>query len=79
MRGLTVRSLAPVGLGLLLGLLAALALAGTLSTLLYETSPFEPAVVVGVALLLALVGAASAWLPARRAAKLDPQVTLREE
>ena len=72
------QSLVPVGLGLLVGLAAALAVGETMRTLLYETSPFEPAVVLGVALLLALVGGVSAWLPARRAAKLDPQMALRE-
>lgn len=78
-RDLTLESLAPVVLGLLAGLLAALALGGTLRSLLYETSPFEPTVVLAVALLLALVGAASAWLPASRAAKLDPQMVIRQD
>lgn len=78
-RDLTLKSLAPVALGLLIGLLASLALGETLRSLLYETSPFEPTVVLGVALLLGFVGTAAAWLPASRAAKLDPQMAIREE
>ena len=78
-RGLTLRSLAPVALGLVIGLAAATGLASSMGSMLYETSPMEPRVVAGVALVLALVGVVSAWLPARRAAGLDPLVALREE
>jgi len=78
-RGLTARSLVPVLWGLGFGLAAALVLARSMDSMLYETSPFEPRVVLGVAAVLAMVGIASAWLPARRAAGLDPLIALREE
>ena len=78
-RGLTLRSLTPVAAGLGIGLLASLALASAMGSMLYETSPAEPRVLLGVAVALGLVGLASAWLPARRAAGLDPLVALREE
>lgn len=65
--------------GLGAGLLGALALVGTLRALLYETSPFDPRVLGSVVLLLAAVGLLAAWMPAMRAARLDPVKALREE
>jgi ABC-type lipoprotein release transport system permease subunit len=49
------------------------------SSLLYEVSPADPAVFTVVALCLAAVAAAASYLPARRAARIDPALTLREE
>ncbi len=68
-----------VGLGLVGGLLASLALVGTLRALLYQTSPFNPTVLLGVVVLLFLVGLTATWLPARRGARQDPLRALREE
>lgn len=77
--GVTARSLRMVGAGLAAGLVGALLFARLLRSLLYETSPFEPRVLLIVISVLAILGALSAWLPARRAAKLDPLTVLREE
>jgi ABC-type antimicrobial peptide transport system permease subunit len=46
---------------------------------LQTVSPHDPATFGAVALFIALVCAASAWLPARRAARIDPVRTLRWE
>ncbi len=63
--------------GLVLGLAAAMASARVLGDLLYEVSPLDPWTYVLVAVLLAAVSVAATWLPARRATRLDPAVSLR--
>lgn len=65
--------------GSVLGLLAAAALAGALSRLLFHVQALDPVTFVGVPLVLALVAALAAWLPARRAARVDPAVALRAD
>jgi ABC-type antimicrobial peptide transport system permease subunit len=67
------------GAGLLVGLAAALALTRLLESQLYRVSPVDPASYgVAVVLLMASAGVA-AWLPARRATRVDPAVALRSE
>ena len=68
-----------IGGGLVLGWIAALALAGTVRVLLYQVSPFDPRVTAYVALLLAAVGLLACALPASRAARVDPVTVLRQE
>jgi putative ABC transport system permease protein len=65
--------------GILLGLGAALAAAQLLKSLLFNVGPHDPASFVAVTLLLALVALAASWLPARRAASIDPMRSLRTE
>jgi ABC-type antimicrobial peptide transport system permease subunit len=65
--------------GLGIGLLGALAVSRVLSTLLYGVSPSDPATLASVALTLGGVALLASWLPARRAARVDPMVVLREE
>lgn len=71
--------LVPVLLGIGLGLLIALALAQVMTHQLAEVPARDPLTYGGVALLLTLVAVVACWLPARRAAKVDPMVTLRAE
>jgi putative ABC transport system permease protein len=64
--------------GIALGMLGALALVRFLKTLLFGIEPFDAATFGAVALLLALVAAVAAWMPARRASRIDPMAALRE-
>ena len=72
--GLTI-----IGAGLLTGAAASLALAQVLRALLFETSPRDPTALVAGAVVLALVGLLACWLPARRAARVDPMIALRAD
>lgn len=67
------------GSGLTVGLLGALAGGRVVGGILVGVRPTEPAVYVTVGLLLAVVTALANWLPARRAASLDPMRALRGE
>lgn len=79
-RGLMVRQgLRLLALGLVLGLLVATLLGRFLASLLYETTPMDPVVFAGVSAFLLLVGLLAAWLPARRAAGVQPMAVLRQE
>jgi putative ABC transport system permease protein len=63
--------------GVAIGVAGGLALTRVLGTLLYGVSATDPAIFAAVSLLLTLVAALASWLPARRAARVDPIVALR--
>ena len=65
--------------GLAIGLLSAWALAKILASILYGVSAHDPLTFTAVPLVLAAIGLFAAWLPARRAARVDPMTALREE
>ena len=48
-----------------------------LRSFLYQVSPHDPVILLGVAGILALVGLGAIWIPARRAAAVDPATALR--
>lgn len=63
--------------GIAIGLVAALLLGGALSALLFEVHAADPVTLIAVALGLFLAVAVAAYLPARRAGRIDPVVALR--
>src|SRR5262249_34086010 len=67
------------GIGIFLGILSAFGLTHFLTTMLYGVKPTDPLTFVGVSLLLWLVAALASWLPARRAAHVEPMAALRAE
>ena len=72
-------SLALLAAGLVLGIPIALAAARLVRAQLYQMSPFDPLIFVGATAGIAAVTVLSAWLPARRAAAVDPMISLRCE
>ena len=66
-------------IGIIIGVLASLALARWLSTLLYDVSPLDPLILGGAAVLLLCVALVACFLPARRAMRVDPMAALRFE
>ena len=73
------RASLPVACGIGAGLAGALALGRLLQRFLIQTSPTDPAILVGIAVLLAAVSFAAAFFPARRATRFDPLAALRYE
>jgi ABC-type antimicrobial peptide transport system permease subunit len=73
------QGMALVMLGVALGLLGALALTRVMKSLLFDVSANDPMTFVCVALLLSLIALAACYLPARRAARIDPLASLRRE
>ncbi len=73
------RGLVLAGLGVVIGLAFALAASYVLESLLYGVGNHDPLSFASTAVLLAAAAALACWVPARRAARADPAVTLREE
>ena len=79
LRRVVLQGVALAGAGVLLGVLAAIPATGYLAAMLYQVSAKDPAVFAGVALLLLAVACVAAYVPARRAARVDPMEVLRFE
>jgi predicted permease len=67
------------GFGLLVGIPVALAATRVLRSVLYGVTPHDPIAIVAAIVLVLSVAALAAWIPARRAAKIDPMEALRYE
>ena len=79
LRRVVAQGMGPVAAGLAIGSVAALGLTRFLGGLLYGVAPQDPLTLLASVITLALVALAATWLPARRAARVDPLVVLREE
>ena len=71
--------LRPVAWGLVIGIAAAIPSAFLLKSLLYDVRPLDLPTLVAVPLLLAGAALTACWLPARRAARIDPSTALRSD
>ncbi len=77
---LVIRKAVSLGLiGTVIGLVGCLAVTRLVANLLYRVSPNDPGTLASASLLLVTVAILASWLPARRAAKIDPMEALRYE
>ena len=67
------------GIGAAIGLAAAISLTRLMNSLLFGISPLDPVTYVGVPFVLATAAVLASYLPARRAAAIDPVETLKIE
>ena len=78
--GMMIRQhLRPALIGLVVGVVAAIAVSRTLKTLVYGIPVTDPLTFVLMALTLLVVAAAACWIPSRRATRVDPVIALRSE
>jgi putative ABC transport system permease protein len=68
-----------VVLGLTVGIVGAIVLSRLISGLLFGVAPYDPVTLAGVALVMAAVGVGACWVPAGRAARIDPGIALRAQ
>jgi ABC-type antimicrobial peptide transport system permease subunit len=68
-----------VGIGLLLGVAGSFALSSAVKGLLFGVDSRDPATLVIVATIMTVVGIAACWIPAARAARIDPGAALRAQ
>jgi ABC-type antimicrobial peptide transport system permease subunit len=73
------QGLAPVAGGLAVGAAAALILTRLLTSRLFGVAAHDPLTYSGTALLVFFIAALAVWLPARRAARVEPMIVLRTE
>lgn len=79
LRSIMSQGLKLTGAGLVAGVVATLVLTPLMQTLLFGVRPNDPATLAGVAALIAIVAAAASLVPAFRATRVDPLVTLKDE
>jgi predicted permease len=66
-----------LGMGLVLGVAGAFFAARVIQGLLFGVAPHDPATFIGVAVMMSVIGIVACWIPARRAARIDPAITMR--
>jgi ABC-type antimicrobial peptide transport system permease subunit len=69
----------PVALGIVLGGAVALWSVGLLESFLYDVTPRDPWMLVAVSMALLGTASLAAWIPARRASRVDPLIVMRAE
>jgi len=77
--GVLTRTLRLTLMGIALGIVASFVVARLIASLLFGTTPTDPATFAGMAALLCAVALIAGYLPARRASRIDPMVALRAE
>ena len=73
------RAVAMLGAGAIAGIVVAFMTSTALRALLFEISPADPVAMIGACVLLLVVGIGAAFVPARRAARIDPAEALRAD
>jgi putative ABC transport system permease protein len=68
-----------VGISLIVGLAGAFAATRLLNSLLFGVGASDPLTFIGIVLLVSAVAFIAAWVPARRATRVDPIIALRAE
>jgi ABC-type antimicrobial peptide transport system permease subunit len=66
-----------LAIGLALGVAGAFFAGGIIRGLLFGVAPHDPITLVGVAVMMAAIGIGACWIPALRAARIDPAITMR--
>ena len=66
-----------LGMGLVIGVALAFAGSRFIEGLLFEVGPRDPVTLIAVAAVMAVIGLLHCWIPARRAARIDPAISLR--
>ena len=78
-KGVEVQVLLPAPLSITVGLCSAVAVTRLLENLLFDVPAYDPLTYASVSALIAAVAFVAGWLPARRAARIDPFIALRAE
>ena len=73
------RALRLLGVGSAAGLLLGILAARVLASIVYQASPRDPVVLLGVVFAMMALGLVASWIPARQALAVDPMILLREE